>query len=184
MARFTVLGLALLCLLLTGCDDVMITAKLPAIQDDRMVGNWANPEDPDDIGVIEKSGEGYVIKPRETGGKTTRFTLSKSGETLFAQVEDTCVGHVFSFPGDGRTCYQIVRLEFGVVSLVFQRIDTKMFEKDDDLGIQYRIATSKPKRGDSVTCVLIESPASEVLAFLATLPDSSYKAETRMLRRK
>ncbi len=178
------LSLLALCLLLTSCDDVLVSAKLPPIQDDRIVGVWSNPEDSDDLGKIEKSGDGYVIQPEEAGGKVTRFTLSRAGETEFAQLEDKCTGHVFSFPGDRRTCYQIVRVEFGVDSLTFQRIDTKMFEKDAELAIEYRIATSRPKRGDSVTCVLIESPAPEVLAFLATLPENSFKTETRMLRRK
>ena len=172
------------CLLLTACDDVLVIAKLPPVQDDRIVGVWANVEDPDDLGNIEKSGDGYVIKPQEAGGKVTRFTLARAGDSLFAQIEDACTGHVFSFPGDRRTCYQVALLEFGVDSLVFQRIDTKMFEKEEELSVEYRIATSKPKRGDSVTCVLIESPAPDVLAFLAALPPSSFKNGTRMLRRR
>jgi hypothetical protein len=102
----------------------------------------------------------------------------------FAQIEEKCANHVFSFRGDTRTCYQIVRLEFTENSLTFRQIESEVFEKNPELSVEYRVATSHPKRGDSVTCALIESPAPELLAFLATLPSDNYQAGTRMLRKE
>jgi len=176
------LGIALACLVLSGCDDVLVTTRLDPIRDDRVVGVWANPEDPNDLGIITRSGDGYAIRPREAGGKSTRFTLSRAGDVEFAQIEEKCANHVFSFQGDSRTCYLTLRLEFGANSLTFRQIGVDVFTKNPDLNAEYRIATSHPKRGDSVTCALIESPAPELLTFLASLPADSYKAGTRVLR--
>ncbi len=102
---------------------------------------------------------------------------------MFAQLEEKCTSHVFSFTGDTRPCYQIVRLEFEESALTFRQIDVKLFEKDPELSIEYRVATSHPKRGDSVTCALIESPAPDLLAFLAALPANNFKTGTRMSRK-
>ncbi|MEO5925128.1 MAG: hypothetical protein ABIR70_15005 [Bryobacteraceae bacterium] len=172
------------CFLLTGCDDLLVTTKLPPIQDDRVMGVWANPEDPTDLGIIGKRGDGYAIRPQEPGGEPTLFTLSRAGDALFAQIEEKCANHVFSFRGDSRTCYQIVRLDFDENSMTFRQLDPGVFEKIPDVNVEYRVATSHPKRGDSVTCALIESPGPELLAFLASLPSDSYKAGTRMLRKE
>lgn len=173
-----------MCLALTGCDDVLVTTKLEPVRDDRVVGVWANGEDPSDLGVIVRSGEGYEIKPDEAGGRSTRFTLGRAGEALFAQIEERCATHVFSIPGDTRTCYQIALLEFSGNSLTFHRLDPALFETLPEVNLEYRVATSHPKSGPSVTCALIESPAVELAAFLAALPAESYTPGMRMERQE
>jgi hypothetical protein len=172
------------CLLLTGCDDVLVTSKLDPIQDDGIVGVWANIADPGDLGTIERNGDGYAIKPEERGGKPTRFTLSRAGDAEFAQIEEPCANHVFSFRGDTRTCYLIVRLEVNADSLTFRQLDPEKFHDDVESNIEYRVATVKPKRGTSTTCVLIEAPKADLLAYLATLPLDRYQPGIRMLRKK
>jgi hypothetical protein len=173
-----------LCLILTGCDDVLVTAKLDPIQDDRVVGVWANSEDPADLGVIEKSGDGYAIQPEEPGGKPNKFTLSRVGEAVFAQMEEKCANHVFSFAGDTRTCYQLARLDFEGDSFVFQRIDLDKFRGAKNLNVQHIVATAYEKRGDHISCALINAPAADLLAFLTTYPRDAFTVGGRMLRRK
>lgn len=183
-ARAFVFAAVLLCLGLTGCDDVMVTARLQPVSDDRVVGVWVNPEDPSDLGRIIRSGDGYAISPEAPGGETTKFTVSHAGDAVFAQIEEPCANHVFSFKGDTRTCYQMVRLEFSENAMTFRQLDPRLFERLPDVNLDYRVATSHPRRGDSVTCALIESPAAELVAFLGSLPADSYKAGTRMVRKE
>jgi hypothetical protein len=171
------------CIVLTGCEDVLVLEKLPPIQDDRLVGTWANGDDPDDIGVIEKSGDGYTMRSAAPNGERVKLTLARSGSTEFAQVEEKCSSHVFSFTGDTRTCYRIVRVEFEGDSFTFWQIDLDKFRNSPDLDVQYRIATAQPRRGDKTSCALIDAPLSELVAFLAAYPKDGYKEGDRMRRR-
>ena len=171
------------CLLLTGCEDVLVLEKLPPLQDDRIVGSWASADDPDDIGVIEKSGEGYTMRSSNPNGERVKLTLARAGSVEFAQVEEKCSNHVFSFNGDARTCYRMVRLEFEGDALTFWQLDLDKFQNSPELDVQYRLATAQPKRGNKTSCALIDAPLPEVVAFLATYPKDSYKEGGRLLRK-
>ena len=171
------------CFLLSGCDDVLVSAKLDPIQDDRLVGTWVDATDPEDAGVIEKSGDGYTMRSDKENAEKTKFTLARSGDVEFAQLEEKCSDHVFSFPGDPRTCYRIVRIDFGTDSFSFSQIDIKKFQAARDLHLKYRIAEAFEKDRDSTVCALIEASPSELLAFLSTYPKDAYKEGSRMRRK-
>jgi hypothetical protein len=176
-------ALLLACVLLTGCDDVLVAAKLDPIQDDRIVGTWVDADDQKDAGVIERSGDGYTMRADKAGAEKTKFTLAVSGDATFAQLEEKCSGHVFSFPGDTRTCYRIVRLEFGADSIAFTEIDLEKFRNARGLGLKYRIAETFEKDGNGTACALIEATPSELLAFLSADPRDAYKEGNRMRRK-
>jgi hypothetical protein len=171
------------CILLTGCEDVLVLEKLPPIQDDRLVGTWASSDDPDDVGIIEKSGEGYIMRSSAPNGERVKLTLARAGNVEFAQLEEKCGQHVFSFAGDTRTCYRIVRIELEADSLRFWQLDVDQFQDADDLDVQYRVASAQPRRGDKTTCALIDAPLSELVAFLAAYPVDRYKEGDRLTRK-
>jgi hypothetical protein len=133
------------CVLLTGCDDVLVTAKLDPVQDDRLLGTWVDSDDPTDAGVIEKSGDGYTMRSDKPDGEKTKFTLARSGDVEFAQLEEECSGHAFSFRGDTRTCYSIVRMEFGADTFTFAQLDVAKFQNARHPNLKYRIATAFDK---------------------------------------
>jgi hypothetical protein len=173
----------LICLLLSGCDDVLATAKLDSVQDDRLVGTWVDADDPEDAGVIEKSGDSYTMRSDKPDAEKTRFTLARAGDVEFAQLEEKCSGHVFSYPGDTRTCFRIVRVEFAEDSFTFAEIDIEEFQDANDLHLKYKIASTFEKDGESTVCALIEASPPELLAFLAAYPEDGYKEGSRMRRR-
>jgi hypothetical protein len=171
------------CVLLTGCEDVLVLEKLPPLQDDRLVGTWASDDDPDDIGVIEKSGDGYTMRSSNPNGERVKLTLARAGSVEFAQLEEKCSNHVFSFTGDTRTCYRMVRIEFEGDSLTFWQFDLDKFRNSPELDVQYRLATAQPKRGNKTSCALIDASLPELVAFLATYPKDGYKEGDRMRRK-
>ncbi len=184
MQKATLLGVVLLCVVLCGCDDVLVSAKLDPIQDDRLIGTWVDAADPEDAGVIEKSGNGYTMRSDKPDAEKTKFTLARSGDAEFAQLDEKCSDHVFSFPGDPRTCYRIVRIDFGTDSFTFGQIDIKKFRAVRDLHLKYRIAEAFEKDRDSTVCALIEASPAELLAFLSTYPKDAYTEGTQMRRKK
>lgn len=183
MRTTALVGAVLLCLALTGCDDVLVTAKLDPIQDDRLVGTWVDSDDPSDAGVIEKSGDGYTMRSDSSDGEKTTFTLARSGDMEFVQLEDKCGGHVFSFPGDTRTCYRIERVEVGADSFSFAELDVNKFQAAKHVSLKYRIATDYDKDGNSTVCALIEADPTDLVAFLAGYPKDAYKEGSRMRRK-
>jgi hypothetical protein len=188
MRRATLLGTVILCVALTACDDVLTSVKLDPIQDDRLVGTWVDTDDPDDAGVIEKSGDGYTMRSDKPDAEKTKFTLARAGDTEFAQVEDKCSDHMFALPGDASTCYRIVRLEFGVDSFAFYQINLDKFRDGRNRSVQHRIGTGylpyqDKKSGGSISCALIDAAPAALAEFLATYPKDAY-GEGTSIRRK
>lgn len=171
------------CIFLTGCEDVLVLEKLPPLQDDRIVGSWASVDDPDDIGIIEKSGDGYTMRSTTPNGERVKLTLARAGSVEFAQVEERCSNHVFSYSGDVRTCYRMVRVELEGDELTFWQLDLDKFRDAPELDVQFRVATAQSKGRNKTSCALIDAPLPEVVAFLATHPKEAYKEGGR-LRRK
>lgn len=171
-------------ILLAGCEDVLVLEKMPPIQDDRLVGTWATAGDPDDIGVIEKTGDGYTMRSSTPDGERVRLTLARAGEAEFALLEEKCSSHVFSYSGDVRTCYRLVRIEFDGDSLTFWQLDLDKFRNAPELDLQFRIATAQSKGREKTSCALIDAPLPELVAFLASYPKDGYKEGDRVVRKR
>jgi len=83
------LGLLAPLLLVTGCD-VVATADLPVVQDDRIVGEWMGPDElglgkpPTERVIIKRSGTNYIYGTADeyAKGNTSVFALSKIGNIV------------------------------------------------------------------------------------------------------
>ena len=181
-------AIALACVVLVGCNDVLTTTQLDPVQDDRILGTWVDPNEPDDIGTIERNGVGYRARSADTAKdeEPISFTIARAGQQLFVQSEEKCVGHAFAHPNDNRQCYRISRIDIRPNELAFSEIDLDYFLKQSEhgkLAIEHFVARRVDKEGESTTCVLLEGTPAELSAFLAAYPSDGFKSSSR-LRRK
>jgi hypothetical protein len=162
---------------------VLTTTKLDPVQDDRILGKWSGEKE--DVAVeIVRSGTGYRIVDEDA---PTEFTLARAGASLFAQVPDKCSNHMFSFEGDTRKCYRLVRIEFGDGDFSMSQLSRQGFQDENDrnaVKIRHRIGIDARTDGDATICVLLHGTAEELAAVLAAYPKTAYEDAERILRVK
>ena len=149
LARIRTLILAALSVFLcVGCQDVVSTSPLAgegqAIFDDRLLGTWVEPPDPDDPKepenaddpadqtVVERDADnGYRITSFENDEKQVlTVQLTQIGGHRFLQYAHDCSEHLFFEPENGEQCYFFVKAEIEDNSLSLAFLDYERVFQD------------------------------------------------------
>lgn len=155
----------------TSCQGVYTRAKLRAVQDDRVVGEWINDKESDETFTIRREGEDYVAQPAKKDEPPVPFRLVKAGNTLWVQYggNDPCDTFQSKAP-----CYGLARLAITPTGARAWEFDTQaMFQAlvSDPLGISYemrrRVRLRQNGSPDIDTDFLLTGDDAQIRAFLA-----------------
>ena len=189
---FLVGCLACLCV---GCEDVASTSPLvgegQAIVDDRLLGTWVDPDDPDDgeLTVELERNDRYRFRSSEDG-ETEDYSvqLTQIGSRRFLQVTLDCSVHLFFTADSGEQCYLLMKAEIEDNSFSLTELDHKRLFQDSlvkKLSVEHEIRREVSKRGNVSTCIILTAPTKELRRFLeAYTTDNSVFGESTTYVRK
>ena len=207
-ARIRMLILAVLpAFLCAGCQDVVSTSPLAgegqAILDDRLLGTWVEPADPDDpkepedpdnpadeVIVERGAGDRYQLTSFEDGeAQEFSVQLTQIGSHRFLQVAHDCSSHLFFQPDSGEQCYYFVKVEIEDDSLSFAMLDTDRVFQDSlskKLSVEHEIRRQVGKDGIDSTCIILTAPTEELRRFLEayTADGSVFEDSTTSVRKR
>jgi hypothetical protein len=171
----TTAALLLAVLATSGCDAVLTSAKLPEIQEDRVLGQWkdlgtnGSKPDPDPVFIRFINGE-YRVGSAEEFAKenATPFTLARAGSVLIAQSPNK--GQCDEFGGEkGRPCWNLYRLDLLGDKMNWYDFDTDRLVKDSvagTLNVVHSLHRQRKQNGTFDNAILISADAPELVAFL------------------
>src|SRR4051812_34190853 len=170
-----------------GCD-VVSTAQLPAIQDDRIVGEWMGPSElgagkpPTERVLIKRSGTNYVYGTAEEIAKdnASLFSLAKVGTILIIQdasdkTKDQSEACKNAFHNSSELCRTLLgRVEIGKDTCTFHMFDSSRIAQDSLANViriphemHRRLSGDSGIRTNSSVEVMFTADAKSLESFLA-----------------
>ena len=198
---------ALTAFLCAGCQDVVSTSPLAVegqtIFDDRLLGTWVEPADPDDPKgreapddpndqvIVSRGRDGRYQLTSFEDGEAQEFSaqLTQIGSHRFLQVAHECSSHLFFQPDSGEQCYYFVKIEVEDGSLSFAMLDYERVFQDSlskKLSVEHEIRRQVGKDGINSTCIILTAPTEELRRFLEayTADGSVFEESTTSVRKR
>ena len=191
---------ACLACLVAGCEDVASTSPFvgegQAIVDERLLGTWVDPDDPDDPNEDELTVElernnQYRFWSLEDGEiKEYSVQLTQIGSHHFLQIAHDCSSmHFFFKPDSGEPCYLPMKVEIEDNSFSLTTLDHKRLFRDSlakKLSVEHEIRREVSKKGLVLTCIILTAPTKVLRSFLeaCTADDSVFREESATYVRK
>jgi hypothetical protein len=174
---FYAAGLLLAVLATSGCDVVLTSAKLPAVREDRILGEWkdlgTHGSKPDPEPVIIRFEEGqYRLGSAEqfAKGEFSEFSLARAGNVLIAQLPSK--DHCDEFAAQkGKPCWGLYRLELLGNKLNWYDFDAERMARESitgTLNVVHSLHRERKQNGAFDNIILISADSPELAQFLET----------------
>lgn len=161
-------------LVTTGCDAVLTTAQMPAVREDRILGEWkdmgvkGSAPDPEPV-MIRLTNEAYSLgsAAQFAKGEASSFTLAQVGNVLIVQSSgrDQCV----EFGKEkGQPCWSLNRVEILPDRLNWYDFDTERMGADSFRGVlnvAHSVHRQRKKDGTTDNLILLSADVPDLSTF-------------------
>ncbi len=169
-------GIVLLLAILAtaGCDEVLSTAQLPSVREDRILGEWKDlgfpgaPPEADPLSIRFANGAYRMGTSDEFAkGNETSFTLARAGHLLIAQVP--APNHCDEFGTKGQPCWGLYRLGLAGNRINWYDFDAQRLGRESFSGaldIAHSLHRQRKDDGAFDNTILLSADASGLQRFL------------------